>query len=83
MTCAQPPEPMAIQSASIERSMKGQTVASRGRHGVHFRCAAIQSSLQRKRTFPMTVYDWHLKQAGMPIRKQTEKDRVPHPCEEA
>ena len=37
---------MAIQSAFIERSMKGQTVASRGWHGLDFRCAAIQSLLQ-------------------------------------
>jgi hypothetical protein len=67
---------MAIQSASIERSMKGQTVARRSRHGLDFGCAAIQSLLQWKCTSPKTIYDWHFKQMGMPIRKQTKEDRV-------
>ncbi len=54
MTCRHPEELMASQSASIERSMEGQTVASRGRHGLDFRHAAIQSLLEWKRAFPKT-----------------------------
>ena len=72
---------MAIQSAAIERSMKGQTVASRGWHGLGFRCAAIQSLLQWKWAFRKTVQDRHFKQMGMPIRKQTKVDRAHRLCE--
>lgn len=74
---------MDIQSAGIESSIKGQTVAGCGLSGVGFLSAAIQCFPQRTCTFGKAIEDRHFKQTGMPIGKQAKEDRILRLCEEA